>query len=458
MDTQVDNQADDLIEETNRLFGEEKTSVLFRKAAGPGAISMLASSLYSIFEGSFIGHYLGAVPFAAVNFAMPVVIINFAVADLIGVGSSVPISIALGRKEHDKANNVFTCSVILIILAAAIMGVLLFFLTPWMVRLMGAEGELADMAVNYIRVYAVTAPVTTMVFAFDNYLRISGKIRFSMWLNIAMSGMTVVFIYLFLAVFKLGLIGAAAAFPASLFICAVVGIIPFIQGKMVLHFTKPRFSFDMIKEIVACGSPNFLANIAGRVVALIMNSMLIRYGGSDAVAIYGILMYSTDLVQPLIYGTVDSLQPAIGYNLGAKLFDRVKELRKYCFLTAAAISIVMGGIITIFPKQVTGLFLSADNAAILEESVRAMRIFSVGFFFFWFGFSAQSFFGAVEQPKCAAILSLAGTFVFPLILLFALQPLKLTGLWMVSPITNFLGAVLGAILLKKMERQIFSKF
>ncbi len=453
----MDNQAEAQIEETNRLFAEEEPKKLFCKAAGPGAISMLASSLYSIFEGSFIGQYLGAIPFAAVNFAMPIVIINFAVADLIGVGSSVPISIALGRKEHDKANNVFTCAVILIVLAAILSGGLLFFATPWLVHLMGAEGEMADMAVEYIRVFALTAPLTTMVFAFDNYLRISGKIRFSMWLNIAMSGMTVVFIYLFLAKFKLGLLGAAAALPAALFICAVIGIIPFLRGKMILHFTKPRFSYAMIKEIFACGSPNFLANIAGRVVSLIMNAMLIRYGGADAVAIYGILMYSTDLVQPLIYGTVDALQPAIGFNLGAKLYDRVKVLRKYCFITAAAISMVMGAVITIFPKQVTGIFLSAENADILSASVQAMRIFSVGFFFFWFGFTAQSFFAAVERPKCAAILSLAGTFVFPLILILVLQPLKLTGLWMVTPITNFLGAVLGLVLLLKMEKKIFAE-
>ena len=153
----------------------------------PGAISMIASSLWGLFDGIFVGNLLGEVAFAALNPAFPFVLINFSLADLIGVGSSVNISIFLGKKENDEANNYFTCSCLMIIITGVISGAIFFFVAPWLMQFMGAEEALADLAIQYIRVYAIASPFTTMVFAVDNFLRICGKIKSSMALNIVMS-------------------------------------------------------------------------------------------------------------------------------------------------------------------------------------------------------------------------------------------------------------------------------
>ena len=126
-----------------------------------------------------MGNLLGEVAFAALHPAFPFVLINFSLADLIGVGSSVNISIFLGKKENDEANNYFTCSCLMIIIT----GVIFFFAAPWLMQFMGAEKELADLAIQYIRVYAIASPFTTMVFAVDNFLRICGKSK-AAWLLI----------------------------------------------------------------------------------------------------------------------------------------------------------------------------------------------------------------------------------------------------------------------------------
>ena len=148
---------------------------------------MLASALYQTIDGVFVGRFLGATAFAAVNLAMPFVIINFSLADLIGVGSAVPISICLGKKQEKEANNIFTCACLMIVGAGILIGGILFVIAPLLIQLMGAEGEFANLAVQYIRVYAICSPVTTIVFAMDNFLRICGIIRGSMYLNILMS-------------------------------------------------------------------------------------------------------------------------------------------------------------------------------------------------------------------------------------------------------------------------------
>ena len=111
----------------NTLFAKTPPGKLFVLAALPGAIGMLASALYQLIDGILVGQVLGDTAFAAINLAMPFVIINFALADLIGVGSAVPISVRLGQKEEKAANNIFTCACLMIVGTGALIGAVLFF-------------------------------------------------------------------------------------------------------------------------------------------------------------------------------------------------------------------------------------------------------------------------------------------------------------------------------------------
>ena len=141
--------------DSKALFLQTRPVRLFFIAAIPGIISMLASSLYGLLDGIFVGRILGDTAFAALNLAFPFVVINFSLADLIGVGAAVPISIQLGQKKDAAANNIFTCACLMIVGTGAAMGALLYAAAPALLRLLGAEGELAAFAVRYVRVYAL---------------------------------------------------------------------------------------------------------------------------------------------------------------------------------------------------------------------------------------------------------------------------------------------------------------
>ena len=205
----------------------------------------------------------------------------------------------------------------MIVGAGVLIGTVLYVLAEPLLKLMGAQGELLELAVQYLRVYAMCAPITTIIFAVDNYLRICGKIKSSMFLNIFMSVLTAVLEFTFLYIFKWGIWGAGLATCAGMFVCSAAAFWPFLRGKMELHFCRPEFSVSMVKQIISCGMPNFLNNIAGRVTSILLNILLLRMGGAQAVSVYGILMYAEGFVQPLLYGMCDSLQPAVSYNLGA---------------------------------------------------------------------------------------------------------------------------------------------
>ncbi len=433
--------------DSHKLFIKTPPVKLFFIAALPGMISMVASSLYQLIDGIFVGRILGETSFAALNLAMPFVIINFAIADLVGVGSSVPISINLGKGRGREADNIFTCACLLIVGSGIVIGALLYAAAPALMRLMGAEGEFAAQAALYLRVYAVCSPVTTIVFAMDNFLRICGKIHMSMVLNIVMSASIVLFEFLFLFIFRWGIWAAALSACLGMIISALIALIPFIRRKTLLRFCKPHFSAAIIRRIIACGTPNFLSNIAGRITSILMNFFLVRLGGQTAVSIYGILMYADGIVQSILYGICDSLQPAVGYNWGAGKKDRVKAIEKCCFSAAGVFSLVAAVVLFAFPEQTTLLFMGGSDGEFLELSAFAVRLFSLTYITRWFSFATQSYMLAIEKPLQATVISLSTSFVFPVLLIFILQPLALTGMWLNFAGTSFLAAITAVVIL-----------
>ncbi len=440
------------MDSSNAFFATARPVRLFFTVAIPGMVSMLAMSLYLAFEGIFVGQILGEAAFAAINIGMPIVMINNSLADLVGVGSSVPISVALGRKDEQRASNIFTCSILLIVGVAAIMGLLITLAAPFFVTLMGASGELAALSVRYVRVYALLGPVTTVVFAFDNYLRISGFVRGSMWLNIFMSGLTVGFLALFLGVLGMNVEGSALASCLTMAICAGIALIPFLRKKAVLKFVRPRFSLPMLRQIITCGAPTFLNNVAGRVASILMNAALIRMGGQTAVATYSVMMYASGVIEPMLYGMSDSVQPAIGYNWGAGSLERVRDITKTSFTVCGLVSVLCTLAMCAFPGPLTRIFVDSSETVLMEMSIHAIPLFGLAFLFGWFGFAVQGFFAAIEKPLPATVLSVCRAMVFPVVLIYGLSFLGLDGLWLNYAGTSLLAAVLAIALLLKVQK------
>lgn len=450
---------------TETMYATMKPWKLFFVVALPGMISMFAMSIYSIFEGAFIGHTLGESAFAAVNIALPLVMINFSLADLIGVGASVPISIALGRKDNKTANNVFSCSVIMIFIASVIMGIIMFFAAEPLCRIMGADDALLDTSVRYLRTYALCGPLSTIFFAMDNYLRISGYVKTSMVINIGSNIATVALLILFLIGMKMDVAGSALAASLSMCICSVIAIIPFLRRKTLLQFTKPSFSKAMFKEIVACGSPVFLSNVAGRITSILMNISLmtlgIKYlgegGGTTAVATYAVLMYASEMCQPLLYGMSDSLSPSIGYNWGAENYDRVKRIAGCCYIGTCVVGVVSTAIMFFFSEPLASLFANAEDVRLLELSAHAIKLFCFAYLFRWIAITSQSFLSAIEKPVQATIMSVAAALVFPVITLGVFWSFGLDGIWLNLFGTSVLSAILAVVLLICVKKEISAK-
>ena len=437
--------------DTPTFFSRTPPLKLFFAASLPGAVSMLASALYQTVDGVLVGQFLGSTAFAALNLAMPFVIINFALADLIGVGAAVPISVRLGKGEREEAGNIFTCACLLIVGTGVLIGGALYAAAPGLIRLMGARGEFAALAVDYLRVYAICSPITTIVFAMDNFLRICGYIRGSMVLNLFMSAASALLEFLFLGVLGWGIWAAALATCLGMAASALIALLPFLRGQALLRFCRPRLERAVLRQILACGSPNFLNNIAGRITSILMNLLLVRLGGEEAVSVYGVLMYAEGFIQPLLYGMCDSLQPAVGYNWGARKLSRVRAIERCCFTASAVASLLAAAGLSLFPEGVTRLFVAAPGGEFLALSAGALRLFALTYLTRWFSFAAQSFLLAVEKPLPASAISVSTALVFPVLFLVLLWPLGLTGIWLNFPATSALAGLLAAVLLWKLR-------
>ncbi len=439
--------------DSKTLFTKYSPTRLFFTAAIPGMISMMAASLYSIVEGAFIGQYIGGASFAAQNLAMPLIMINFALADLVGVGSSVQISIALGKKDEKRANGLFSVSLIMIVFFALLMGAFMFFASPTLLGWMGARGETAMLAVRYLRVYALASPICTATFAMDNYLRICGFIKSSMFLNIFMSLFNIVLLALLIGVFRMDITGAAIAGSVAMSVCALIAFVPFLLKKTQLRFARPDFSFSSIKNIITCGLPTFLNNIAGRLAAIVMNIALLAVGGDLAVSAYGVLMYASDFVMPLLYGMNDSLQPAIGYNWGAGDKKRVRSIAKRVFSASGIVSALATVLLFIFSREAASVFVNGtEQPELLTLASGALKLHCISILFRWFGFSSQCFYSAIEKPLPASILSVASALVFPLLTLALLWPLGLDGLWLNTVGVALFTSILALFMMKKTWR------
>ena len=239
-----------------------------------------------------------------------------------------------------------------------------------------------------------------------------------------------------------------------MFICALIALIPFFRGKTLLRFCRPRFHLQMFHQILSCGSPNFLNNIAGRITSILMNAILVRLGGTMAVSVYGILMFADGFIQPLLYGMCDSLQPAVGYNWGARKFSRVRAIERCCFLASAIISVLSALALFAAPEQITRLFVPSPDPELLALAVTALQLFSITYLTRWFSFATQSYMLAVEKPLPATVISVSTALIFPVILIGIFWPLGLTGLWLNMAGTSLLAALLSAVILKKLRQEL----
>lgn len=429
------------------MFEKMQPTKLFIKCAIPAALSMIFSGIYSIADGIFVGRCIGADALAAVNLVMPLIMISFALAEMIAVGSSVQLAMLLGQKEKELSNRTFSVCIKVILGISVIIGLIFFFLSKPILMLMGTEGMALQYGIEYIRVYAVFSPLIIVYFAADNYLRICGKQNYSMALNIVTSVLNIILDFLLLVVWKQGVWAAAFTSCISMALGTVMALCPFFRNKLELKFVKGWISAKQFVKLVANGSSEFFANIASSIFSSILNIVLLSIGGATAVAAMSVVMYVESIASMMISGMSDSMQPAIGYCHGAGLKKRIYALEKRVLVSAAVLSLTACLLLRYGGAWVVPFFVKSDETELLALSIHAMSLYALSYLVNWVDGCLSGYLTALGQAGRSFIVSIMGTLVLPLVGLAVLvPPLGLAGVCLMPLFAGVLSAVLSLVL------------
>lgn len=190
----------------SNIFSTLSPFRLFVKCAVPNVISMAFISFYYIVDGIFVGKYLGNDALAALALIIPFIMISFALADMIAIGSAVQISMHLGLGKKHLARKIFSSSMLIIFLISCLVGILEYLLSPVLIDFLDVNEDIKSMAKECMLVFALFAPFTMCSFALDNYLRICGKTTYSMTMNVIIALSNIVLDYIFIVVLGWGLV------------------------------------------------------------------------------------------------------------------------------------------------------------------------------------------------------------------------------------------------------------
>ncbi len=433
----------------SEIFEKLPPTKLFFRCAVPSMITMAFGALYQIADGLFVGRFIGGDALAAVNLIMPIIMIVFGFANLIATGASVRIAVLLGEKNREEASRVFTFTLKVICVISCLLGVLGLLFAEFFVRFLapGATEQAIEYGITYTRVYAAFAPLMLIYHATDNYLRVCGKEKISMWLSVGTQAFNIVLDVILIVFLGQGVWAAAFTSCLAMAIGSVITLCMFRKKRMDLYYTKGRIKHAVFLRILANGSSEFFSSISMSIMSIVFNFFLLKYGGTTAVAAFSVIMYVDSIVGMLVFGMSDSLQPAISYCYGAGLMDKVKAIFRRVIMGAVVLSAASLLFMFFAGQYVAPLFVKPEDTELLKVSIIGMKLFSFSYLTGWVDMCFSSYFTALERPARSMLVSFFGTLIFPIVALFVMTPfLELNGVWLSSFVSCTASAVFTLIL------------
>lgn len=436
-------------------FVKKKPTTLFFSCAVPAVALSAFGALYSAVDGFFVGRYLGEAALAAVSILMPPTMIVAAVANMIATGASVNASMLLGAGEREEASRIFSFSILLIIALSSAAGVIGFFFAEILVFCLApnANQEALYQAALYLRTYAVFCPLVPVYFALDNFLRVCGKQNLSAVIGIVSQLLNVALTFVLIAVLHLGVGAAAFASCASIAVCSVYMLLLFRQKRMDLYYVWGKVELRRYLRIMANGTSGLFGSISASITSIVLNLLLLEYGGVSAVAAFSVIMYVDGVVGMIGFGLSGALQPAISHCHGAGLDERVRAIFRRVLIAVIATGIVSFLVMFFAGPSIAALFIKAGDDALLKMSAEGIAIFSFSYLVGWVDLCFSSYFTALDQPARSLAISVCGSLVFPLLARFALTPaFGLTGIWLSWPVAELASCTLSLVLYATMKQ------
>ena len=419
-------------------LGTKPVGAFLWQYALPAMVAMVASSLYNIIDRSVIGQVVGPTAIAGLGITFPFMNLSAAFGAAVGVGASTCISVKLGQRDYATAQHLLGNTVTLnLIVGLLFMLVCRVFLDP-ILRFFGASDATLPYAREFMQVILLGNVITHMYFGMNAVLRAAGKPRHAMYATLFTVGCNIVLVVAFVWWFRWGIRGAALAtiVSQSLALCWQMWL--FSNQNELLHLKRGiyRLKADLVRNIIAIGVSPFLMQSTSCIIVIAMNNQFVKYGGDMAVGAYSIANSMVMVFFMFVMGVTQGMQPIVGYNYGAKKFDRMLRCLWMAIGVATTILLLGWAVSMLFPHQMARIFTT--DAQLLDMAAHGIVIDMLVFFVVGSQAVITNFFQCIGKVNISIFLSLSRQLIFLLPMAF-LFPLLwgLDGVWYSMPASDF---------------------
>lgn len=446
--------------ENSAYLGNEEIGKLLRRFAVPCIFSLVISCLYNIVDQIFVGNGIGYLGNAATGVIFPITVVGWGMSLFFGDGGAAVLSVSLGRNDtdalHKNVGNSILCSFIsgLVIIAAG------YLCGDSLLRLIGATDANLEMAHDYGYIIYAMMPLAMVQNTLASIIRADGSPGYAMSAMLAGAVINIIGDPLAIFVLDMGIRGAAYATILGQFVSFVI-CAAYLRKSKTFRICAGSFKIDfpLLKRIMALGASSLLTQLSIVLITVVNNILLVKYGarsvyGEDIpLAAFVVIMKLFQIVLNIAIGIAAGAQPIVGYNYGAKKYDRVKALLKRMILWTAAVCLVCTALFETVPKAFILMF-GASSELYTEFAVMCLRIYLSLILLTCEQKVCAIFLQSIGHAKAAAPLSLLRD-LFLIVFSLAMPAfLGVTGIFWAAPIADILAIAITAVVMVKLWKQL----
>ena len=423
-------------------LGTKPVGKLLAQYALPAIIAMTAASLYNIIDRVFIGQVVGPMAISGLAITFPFMILAAAFGAAVGVGAATTISVKLGQKDYESAENTLGNTITLnFIIGLAFGGICLLFLDP-ILRFFGASDATLPYARDFMQIILAGNVFSHMYFGMNAVLRAASKPRMAMFATIFTVAMNILLDAAFILWWHWGIKGAAFATVISQVLALCWQMKLFSNKNELLHLKRGIYKLkaNLVRNIISIGISPFLMNACACVIVIFINNQLVKFGGDIAVGAYGIANSIAMSFIMFVIGLNQGMQPIAGYNYGAQQYGRMMRVVKSSIITAICIMLTGWTLAMFAPYYCARMF--TKDPELIKGSIKAIQIIMMMYPFIGCQMVITNFFQCIGKVKISIFLSLSRQLLFLLPLLVLLPNFYgINGVWASMPTSDLISVI-----------------
>jgi putative MATE family efflux protein len=425
------------------VFDTDNVGKLLLKLTIPAFIGMVVITLYNVVDTIFVGQYVGQLGIAALSIVFPIQMLSMGIGQMMGMGGAALISMAIGQGDKTRAERILGNAITPTIFFSAILMIFGLSNMDFWLTLIGASEDVLPLATEYLQIILIGMFFQTFAMAFNFLIRAEGNVRVPMISMIIGAVLNIILDAIFIVPLGMGVGGAAWATIIAQMVSVAYCVVYYLSGKNFLKIYLKNLLIDwkLLGSILAIGVSSFIMMMAGSICAIIINRVLKEYGGDIAISAWGIInrIVMFALIPGMVIG--QGLQPILGFNYGARRYDRGLKVIKIAIIAATVCCVAAFIFLYSFPGFFARIF-NGDPELVALTVYAAKRVF-ITMPIIGFMMVASTMFQALGKPIQAFFSSVSRTVIFliPLVLILP-NYWQLDGVWLASPITDGLTLIL----------------